>query len=646
MISSSSGSRTLCVPSVFFSLALAFTTSLHATVALKSEWSPCWPSPTIENLFAVASVGRTIVITGGQGTVLTSPDGESWNRTRIRHGAGDMVDLWQMASSNKEVVVASNVSGVVWTSTDGTAWTPRSTGVTAMAYRLTYSAGRYVALGTTGAGRSPETVIMSSPDGVIWNAQTVNNSGLSLHDVIWTGGQYVAIGIQNSKWEIAKTLFGKAAKLDTPVTAVSSDGRSWNVTELSPGARHSPRPKALSWNGSLFVLGCDSGTTYTSTDGTTWLPQGGSPTEISLMSVTWSGGRFTAVGSDTSPTNNGKAAIWTSPDGVRWNKEKAADSRGALSKVAWTGNQFVAVGWGGQIHVSSGDGTWQRKSPLGGDGDLRRIISNGSLLIAVGHQTSLTSVDGKQWISHAVPADFSVNSITWDGGKFVAVGAKGVVFTSSNGHEWRSESSGTLQDLTDITWTGSRLVCVGIDDSMAPSGSLALESNDGSKWVVCQTPRDTGGLHAVIWTGQQLVAAGKRGSILTSPDGHVWSKQRGGDPVLPDIEAIAWSGKTLVAVGRAGASSGTKAVLCSQDGITWTEHPGTGPILLFGITWAGDRFIAVGERGIVNISNDGYSWIYDSPCTTQTLAHVCWDGKAAYAVGTRETIITAFPSKP
>lgn len=555
-----------------------------------------------------------------------------------------MVDLWQMACSGKEVVVASNVHGVVWTSADGSAWTAQNTGVAAMLYKLIYSSGLYVALGATGSGRSQGTVILTSPDGVLWNAQNVTSSGLSLHDVIWTGKQYVATGVQNSTLDDLKALFGKPAKFDAAVTALSSDGRSWTVTDLPVAGRRAPRPKSLAWNGSLLVLGCDSGTIYTSTDGATWLPQTGSPTELRLAHVTWSRGKFMAVGSDTNQTSHGRAAVWTSSDGISWNQEKTAEGQATLRMLAWTGTQFVAVGPGGQIHVSAGNGEWQRKSPSGGSGSLKKITSNGSLLLAIGHQTALTSADGKQWTSHPVPTGFSVNGIVWDGGKFVAVGAKGVVFTSRDGREWDSESSGTTFDLTDVTWTGTHLVCVGIDPSVSPSGALALESTDGSKWTPCQVPGDTGGLYAVVWTGQQLVAVGQRGTALTSPDGHVWAKQRGGG-MLPDLEAVAWSGKTFAAVGRAGAMSGDKAILCSEDGITWTDHPGTGPVLLFGITWAGDRFIAVGERGVVNISDDGHRWIYDTICTTEGLAHVHWDGKAAYAVGAHETIISATPNK-
>ncbi len=628
----------------FLCVAFSVGFSLPVSAVTKSEWFPCSPSPTLENLSGVVFNGSTIIATGDQGTVMTSSDGEQWSRIRITHSAGDMIDLWQVASSGKEVVVASNVPGVVWTSTDGLAWTAQSTGIAAMLYRLTFSSGRYVALATTVSGRSQGTVILTSTDGVTWNTQNISNGGLSLHSAIWTGKQYVAIGIQNSKWEALKSFFGKPAKIDTAVTAVSSDGQSWSVTELPTGSTRRVGPKALAWNGSLFVLGCDSGMIYTSTDGLIWLLQKESPTEVSLMNVVWGGAMFIAVGRDMNRATNGKAAIWTSPDGTNWSKDKTAEGNATLSNATWAGNQFVAVGFGGQIQVSAGSGEWQRKSPISGGGNLTKMTSNGSLFVAVGHQTNLTSVDGKQWTPHPVPADFVINGVAWNGKRFVAVGAKGVVFTSSDGKNWMLASAGTTEDLKDVVWTGTRMVCVGIDNSKSPSGALAWESSDGSKWTPCPVPNDVGGLCAVVWTGRQLVAVGHRGSVLSSPDGIIWSKQRGGG-MLPDIEAIAWSGKTFAAVGRAGAMSGGKAILCSQDGITWTDYPGTGSVLLFGIAWAGDRFIAVGEQGVVNVSDNGYSWTYDSICTTQSLAHVYWNGKAVYAVGAGGVIISAIPIK-
>ncbi len=624
-------------------LLLSTLVGTIAQVPAKSEWRFCSPSPTLNSLHGVGWIGSKFVVCGELGTVLTSKDGEQWEQSRITHSAGDMIDLWQLAASDKEVVLASNVSGIVWRSTDGVSWKSHPTGGSrSMIYGLNYSSGKYVALATSGSGRSQTPEFLASADGLTWTSHTLDISGVSLHRAVWTGKQFVAIGLLNSKWEGVKAFFGKSAKIDVPVAAVSIDGRAWTVTELPNSPGHRLAGKAIAWTGSVLVMACGHGEIFTSVDGVSWTLQH-TERDVDLTNVVWTGGQLVAVGTDMSRGLHGKAAILMSADGNTWIKKNPADGPAKLSNVTWAANQFVAVGYSGQIQTSKDGDNWSRKAPSGATGSLTKITSNGGKLVAVGNKSVAASTDdGKHWTPSTVPDDFVMDGIAWSGQRFVAVGRGGVVYASPDGTAWKTYNTETKQDLKGIAWTGTQFVCVGIDNTKAPSGALALTSPDGEKWKQCSMPIDAGGLCSVVSTGHLLVAVGHRGTVLTSTDGDKWSLARGGG-MLPDLEAIAWSGKRFVAIGRAGAMSGSKAILCSSDGITWTEHPGTGPVLLFGITWAGDRFIAVGERGTVIFSPDGLDWNYDSICTDQMLDDVFWDGKSIYAVGAGGVVITAIP---
>jgi hypothetical protein len=46
------------------------------------------------------------------------------------------------------------------------------------------------------------------------------------------------------------------------------------------------------------------------------------------------------------------------------------------------------------------------------------------------------------------------------------------------------------------------------------------------------------------------VAVGTQGTILTSPDGRVWTAQQSG--TAKNLWSVAWSGSQLVVVGRGG----------------------------------------------------------------------------------------------
>lgn len=621
-------------------MVMLASSGAHGGSASKWDWEVCNPSPTTGNLYGVGWIGSRIVVTGELGTVLTSPDGSQWEKSRITHSAGDAIDLWKVACSGKEMVLASNVQGIVWRSIDGKSWTPHSVGgAGSMIYSLNYSGGLYVALASAGSGRSQASEMLTSPDGLAWTPLNVAISGVSLHDAVWTGKQFVAVGLRNSAWEGLKAMFGKAAKIDVAVTAVSNDGRSWTITELPTSSGHPVMGKAIAWTGSLLVLACSSGDIFTSSDGASWTLQH-TANDVSLTNVLWTGGRVLAVGTNTARGLIGEAAILTSSDGKTWAGTKAADGPATMNSVTWAGDKFVAVGSSGQIQTSKDGSNWIRIAPSGATGALTRITSDGIKLLAVGAKTVIVSTDeGRHWVPAKVPDGLTLNSIAWSGRGFAAVGQGGAVCLSTDGTTWKAVDSGTKQDLKDVAWTGTQFVCVGIDDTTAPTGARALTSPDGERWEPCPMPQDAGGLCAVVFADQMLVAVGHRGSVVTSKDAKKWSLVRGGG-MLPDLEAVAWSGRMFVTVGRAGAMSGSKAILCSNDAITWTEHPGTGPVLLFGITWAGDRFIAVGERGVVNSSPDGLNWTYDSICTSQTLEDVFWDGKAAYAVGSGGVVIT------
>jgi hypothetical protein len=240
-------------------LTLLLSAGAFAQRMGKSEWRLCSPSPTLNSLHGVGWMGSKLVVCGELGTVLTSDDGDLWEQSRITHSVGEMIDLWQLAASDKEVVLASNVPGMVWRSTDGASWKSHPTGASrSMIYSLSYSSGKYVALGTSGSGRSQTPEFLTSSDGLAWTSQTLEISGVSLHRAVWTGKQFVAIGLLNSKWEGLKAFFGKTAKTDVPITAVSDDGHTWAVTELPTSPGHRIAGKAIAWTGSLLVVVCGS----------------------------------------------------------------------------------------------------------------------------------------------------------------------------------------------------------------------------------------------------------------------------------------------------------------------------------------------------------------------------------------------------
>ncbi len=103
-------------------------------------------------------------------------------------------------------------------------------------------------------------------------------------------------------------------------------------------------------------------------------------------------------------------------------------------------------------------------------------------------------------------------------------------------------------------------------------------------------------------------------------------------PTDATLRGVAYGDGRFVAVGEGVA-------LVSEDGVVWTVAAAWADLDLNAVTWAGDRFVAVGSspyaswrQGQVAWSRDGAEWRV-VPVMAYELEDVAWDGHAFVAVG-------------
>jgi len=144
-------------------------------------WHDVSPSPTVNELQGVGVLGDTFIITGANGTILTSADGRQW--TFRFSGAAKM--LSGVATSPTRAVVVGD-RGTILTSDNATTWTARASGVTNWIYGATYANNQYVAIGETG-------LILTSPDAISWTRRTSGTTRW-LNTVAYANGNYYAGG--------------------------------------------------------------------------------------------------------------------------------------------------------------------------------------------------------------------------------------------------------------------------------------------------------------------------------------------------------------------------------------------------------------------------------------------------------------------
>lgn len=161
------------------------------------------PRPTTNELQGVGVFKSNFIISGGMGSIFTSPDAQVWT-PRI---SDTSVMLSSVAASPGRAVIVGDF-GTVLTSDDAVVWSKRSSGVTNWVYQVRYLNDQFVAVGEAG-------LILTSPDGLSW---TRRNSGAIawLNGLNFLEGNYYVAGSQG-------------------VMLRSSDAINWTMLPMSTG---------------------------------------------------------------------------------------------------------------------------------------------------------------------------------------------------------------------------------------------------------------------------------------------------------------------------------------------------------------------------------------------------------------------------
>jgi len=113
-------------------------------------------APTTNDLHGVGFFGNRYLLTGGNGTLLSSANGTNW--TTLASGTANYLSSVESFPGGAVVV---GDAGPILTSTDGVSWTKRASGTTNWIYRVRYLQGRLIAVGEGG-------VILTSSNGINW----------------------------------------------------------------------------------------------------------------------------------------------------------------------------------------------------------------------------------------------------------------------------------------------------------------------------------------------------------------------------------------------------------------------------------------------------------------------------------------------
>jgi hypothetical protein len=183
----------------------------------------------------------------------------------------------------------------------------------------------------------------------------------------------------------------------------------------------------------------------------------------------------------------------------------------------------------------------------------------------------------------------------------------------------------------------------------------SLQADPLDEWTWRNPLPQGNGLSAVAYGNNQFVAVGYLGTILTSPDGIAWTERPSAAPT--DLFGITFGNNQFVAVGykpewnpTIGEWQAYGTILTSADGINWTNRALVSSNALYGIAYANDQFVVVGERwkhqwepdyGAILTSPDGNTWTSRDAGTTNSLHGIASGANLFVAVGHTGTIVTS-----
>lgn len=612
----------------------------------------------------VVVVGLAAGVSGSRSGAYGATCSGPWQPVSPTLATGELTDVVYAPGVG---YVAVGRGGAVVTSPDGLSWTPRWTGFPGDFLAVTWGNGLFVAVGNLVSAGDPKAtpLIATSPDGVTWTRRDCPEHRqlfARLSAVAWTGSAFVALSDNTKAW-------------------VSADGLSWPPAGTTMEGAHYFGADDLTWDGSrLLAVGTGTrgrlsparGTVMASPDGVHWtwdfslgedehrglrvaahdgvavmiserrILTSGAPgqwfaagldAQSSFGDVVWTGSAFLTT--RTFPDGGTGSRVLTSPDGVAWIPLDGTTSIPIGSERLAAGPGLL-VGVGSRSLVSSPDARlWTQHATTTLPPSLSDVVWTGRDFVAAAGEVLLTSLDGLTWETQPDVTGTWMLDVVSGQDTVLALGATGDVWRRVAGGPWEQRTSGTTLVLSEGIWAGTRFLVLGSTDPYGQDATI-LSSPDGMHWeqMAGEIPS---GLSKLAWSGREVL--GLAGSQLyRSAYGAAWElvASQAGSASFFDLAA---SPETVVLVGHGrpfddviGCGYNLGSVEFSHDLSTWQgiDFPGR----LESVTWDGERFLAVGQCGLVVSSRDGEHWLTEVAMPwSGDLETVASSGRAAVAAG-------------
>ncbi len=262
------------------------------------------------------------------------------------------------------------------------------------------------------------------------------------------------------------------------------------------------------------------------------------------------------------------------------------------------------------------------------------------------------------WTQRSSGTAYSLDSVAYGNGMFVAGGFGNTIISSTDGITWTSRSSTTdakpdanYYQVTGLAWSAStnRFIAVGdrsvINNSIPP---LLATSPDGITWTRASLASGTyiGATLLDVTTDSAGITVVGPGYVFYSTDGVAWTSEQPDGLGSARLSGVASSGTVRVAVGYDNAMTPAALIYTSNNRGAWTRVTAPAGFAPSDVTWNGSVFVIVGssaplQAGVtpkIATSSDGQTWTLQTlpsaiASSSYQLVGVNWDGTRFIALG-------------
>jgi hypothetical protein len=205
----------------------------------------------------------------------------------------------------------------------------------------------------------------------------------------------------------------------------------------------------------------------------------------------------------------------------------------------------------------------------------------------------LATSDLQSW-EPAYSSDRSLYDVTFYGGVFIAVGARGTMLRAASGFDdllWSPIESGTQADLLAVASGPPGFMAAG-------SQGTRMLSTDGTNWTAVQGDHSVR-YRAIAIGAEEAVFVGDAGAFAVLKEGR-WTD--GVIESLPELRAVAYADGMYAAVGLRGA------VFTSSNGVRWEPQSAPFEESFYSVVYAGDQWIVGGGSGSIYATTEFADW--------------------------------------